>query len=389
MRAAWLIAVKDLKLRLRDRSVFIIGIVAPLALATVFNFVFGDALDPQTGIQPSYGLVDLDEGPIAAQFAGMLDGMTSGGFGSYETIATEAEARERVEDDLDAAFVLAEGFSESVTSGGATSITIIGNVGSPTLGRVAESIAGRFAANLETGRLTFVAAQQLGTQTAPEELAAQAGAAEPFVIETSEAAGRQLDTGTYFMAGMAVFFLFFTIQFGVTSLLDERRDGTLGRLLAAPIGRNTILLGKALASLVVGVISMTVLIGAAALLMGAQWGHPLGVGLLVVSGVLAAIGIMGVVATVSRTPEGAGNLGSVVAVVLGFLGGTFIPISSGGGVLDALSRMTPHYWFLHGLAELTNDAPWTAAVGPSLAILAFALVTGAAAVVGLGRRLSL
>ena len=36
---------------------------------------------------------------------------------------------------------------------------------------------------------------------------------------------------------MAVFFLFFTVQFGVTSLLEERNDGTLARLLAAPISR--------------------------------------------------------------------------------------------------------------------------------------------------------
>ena len=61
---------------------------------------------------------------------------------------------------------------------------------------------------------------------------------------------------------MAVFFLFFTVQFGVTGLLEERNDGTLARLLAAPISRAAILFGKLLTSFALGVISMTVLVAA-------------------------------------------------------------------------------------------------------------------------------
>lgn len=386
--SAWLIAGKDLKLRLRDRSVFIIGIVAPLALALVFNFVFGHALDTDTGVQPSYGLVDLDGGPIAERFAETLEGMSEQGFGTVEHLPTEAAARRSVDDGLDAVFVLPKDFSAGVSSGRSASIGVIGDVDSPTLANVAASIARGFASRLETGQLTFLAAQQAGTASSPGELADEAGAAQPLRVVAVEAASRQLDTSTYFMAGMAVFFLFFTVQFGVTSLLDERRDGTLARLLGAPIGRVSILLGKGLASLLVGVASMAVLILAASVLMGAQWGHPLGVGLLVVAGVLSAVGIMGVVATFSRTPETAGNLGAIVAVVLGFLGGTFIPVGSGGGVLATLSRLTPHHWFLHGLAELSGGSAWTVAVGPAMAILAFAVVTGSIAAVGLGRSLS-
>ena len=55
---------------------------------------------------------------------------------------------------------------------------------------------------------------------------------------------KELDQKSFFAAGMAVFFLFFTVQFGVTSLLEERNDGTLARLLAAPISRASILGGK-------------------------------------------------------------------------------------------------------------------------------------------------
>ena len=71
---------------------------------------------------------------------------------------------------------------------------------------------------------------------------------------------KQLDNKSFFAAGMAVFFLFFTVQFGVTSLLEERSEGTLARLLAAPISRASILGGKLLTSFLLGVISMAVLV---------------------------------------------------------------------------------------------------------------------------------
>ena len=68
----------------------------------------------------------------------------------------------------------------------------------------------------------------------------------PIAIADVSTQSRQLDAGTFYAAGMAVFFLFFTVQFGISSLLDERRDGTLARMLVAPIHRSAVLGGKLL-----------------------------------------------------------------------------------------------------------------------------------------------
>jgi ABC-2 type transport system permease protein len=215
-----------------------------------------------------------------------------------------------------------------------------------------------------------------------------AGRGLSYVLNDSSAETRQLDGPTYFAAGMAVFFLFFTVSFGVVGLLEEEREGTLARLLAAPIGRTSVVAGKALLSFVLGVISMTVLIVATQLLMGANWGAPLGVVLLVVAGVCAAVGIMGVTAAVARTPDGAGNLGGIIAVTLGLLGGVFFPVGQGDDFLSRLSYLTPHAWFMRGLGDLAGGAEWTAALPAAGAIMVFALVFGLAAWILLGRRLS-
>jgi ABC-2 type transport system permease protein len=108
----------------------------------------------------------------------------------------------------------------------------------------------------------------------------------------------------------------------------------------------------------------------------------------VIAGVLAAVGIMGLVASIAKTPEGAGNLGAIIAVILGMLGGTFFPIAATGGFLAALTYLTPHAWFMFGLAELSSDAPWTAALPAVGAMMIFALVTGSLAFVLLRRRLA-
>ena len=40
---------------------------------------------------------------------------------------------------------------------------------------------------------------------------------------------------TFYGAAMAIMFVFFATQYGALALLGERRDGTLNRLLAAPV----------------------------------------------------------------------------------------------------------------------------------------------------------
>ncbi|WP_242643489.1 ABC transporter permease [Lentzea alba] len=178
---------------------------------------------------------------------------------------------------------------------------------------------------------------------------------------------------------MAVFFLFFAVQLGMTGLLEERRLGTMTRLLAAPVRRSSILAGKLLTSVAIGVLSMTVLIVASSFLMGAHWGNPVGVALLVVSGVLAATGAMAVVAAIAKTADQAGGWQAVVAIVLGALGGTFFPVAQAGGVLEVLSFATPHRWFLRGLADLAGGE--VTAVLPSVAAMTvFAAVTCTVAV---------
>ena len=69
MGAILRIARKDLRQRLRDRSAYIVGVVAPLGLA----LILGNLLGSGGGGDPlKLAVVDADGGPIAAGFVAQL-----------------------------------------------------------------------------------------------------------------------------------------------------------------------------------------------------------------------------------------------------------------------------------------------------------------------------
>jgi ABC-2 type transport system permease protein len=276
-----------------------------------------------------------------------------------------------------ATFVLPRGLSAAIDSGRPGELRVLGNVDATIGAQVADSIAQSYASRIDTVRIASAALRS----PVPNGFAAH----PPVAVADRSTANRQLGAGTFYAAGMAVFFLFFTVQFGISSLLVERRDGTLARMLVAPIRRGAVLAGKLLTSLALGVISMGVLALTTHFLLDAHWGDPLGVAILIGAGVVAATAVMALVVTFARTPDQAGAWQSMVALVLGMLGGTFFPVSQAGGLLAKLSLATPQAWFLRGIENLAGGAGPEVVLGPAAAMLAFAAVTGSLAFLRAGR----
>lgn len=388
MRGALLVARKDLLRSVRDRSAIAVAIVAPLVLAFILSTVLPDEED--LGI--TYGYVNQDSGAPAQAFVTVvLDGIAAD-FATIREFDSRAAAVEAAEDDrVAAAFVIEDGFSDAVEAGEASTIEVIANPASDIGGPLARSLAEGYAAELNAvgvSMATFVAGFDGTPPPEAIETIRSAALAEgsPVTVGNRAAGDREFDDKSFFAAGMAVFFLFFTTQLGAQSLLRERREGTLTRLLAAPMSRASVLAGKALFTYVLGVVSLTVLILASALLLGASWGNWLGVALIILTAVFAAMGVQSVATTLAKTDEQAAGFGSVVAVTLGLLGGTFFPLSQAPGFVSTLSYVTPHAWIMRGLGDLSGGAGTVADVVPSLiALIVFGIVTGSIALLRVRR----
>ncbi len=373
------IAAKDLRQRLRDKSFFLLGILTPFVLALVLNLVFGGGSEGE--IEVRMGLVDDDGSEMSGHLTDGLAGVDGDRGVTVETLPDNADPEAAIDDrDLDAVVVIPPGFGEAVMSAGSPEVELIEDPDRPVQAGIAGSIVDGLTAEIDRTRLLNAAGAQLGVTPGV------AGGESDLRVVQKAPGGERLGASARLMAGMAIMFVFFTVMFGVTTLLEERRDGTLARLLAAPVPRDAIVAAKGLVSYLLGVTATMILMVAATLLVGADWGPWLGVIVLVLAACLTAVALIAVVAGIAKTAESAGAVQSILAVGLALLGGSWFPVT-GEGLLGTLAKITPHYWFLEGLDQLAGAASWTV-VGPyALALLMVAVAAGVPATIMLRRRL--
>jgi ABC-2 type transport system permease protein len=378
MRRALAIAAKDLRLRIRDRSAFVIGFLVPFGLAGIFSLTLAD-VDDGEGFSTTFAIVDLDGGHLATGFGELLASLD---FVELEDAASVADAERLAEEGgIDAAFVLPEGFSDGVSAGRGGEIRIIADPRSDIGGLVARSLARSFASDLDAVQLSVATAIASGAPAEDAAALAELASATPAAVTLNRdtAESQVLSATTFSAIGMAVFFVFFTVEFGVRSLLEEREQGTLARLLVAPLEPAWVIAGKVAAGFLVGVVSMSALVLATSAFLNADWGDPVGVALMVLFGVASAVALMALIATLAKSPQQAAGYASFVTVVLGLFGGTFFPISQ-ASFLGTLTLLAPQAWMMRGFQDLAAGGT-VADIAPSLIALAiFTIVTGSIAV---------
>ena len=157
-------------------------------------------------------------------------------------------------------------------------------------------------------------------------------------------------------AAQATFFALFAAQFGVLSVIEERRAGTLGRILTTVTTRATFLAGKLLGTLLTALLQLLLLMLALSLVASLLEGRPLLIWgtnlpallaiLLPLSLAVAGLGTL-LVAFVQR-PEQLGPLGAIINVVLAMLGGAF-----GFSVPEPFAWLSLIHWGTSAMARLS------------------------------------
>jgi ABC-2 type transport system permease protein len=383
IRAGLVIASRILRQRIRDRSAILFAVVTPLGLALAFSILIPNDFST---FHTRFVIVDADHGPLATH---LIDGPFAGieEAGVADVTVTDDEAWALAElraSKAGAVVVVPEGFSAAVTGGRPTEIRLLGGE-FPASFQVARALVSRFAAEAGATQLVIVAGSAGGAPDAATVQAATAAMAAPAPVTVAEDVppARQAGRATFYAAAMAVMFVFFATQYGALAIHSDRQAGTLTRLLAAPIAPGAILFGASLASLALGLVAMTVLWVVTTFLVGASWGSPALVAVLIVSAVIAATGLAMLVSTLARTPQQAGALIAMIALSMAAIGGVFLPLSQAPATIVTLSQVTPHAWFLRGIDTLADTGASLADVLPSVVVLlGMGLAAGA---VGLAR----
>jgi ABC-2 type transport system permease protein len=373
--AALVIGRRIMRQRLRDRSALLFAVVTPLGLAHAFSILIPNDFQ---AFHTHFVIVDLDGGPSASHLADEAFGaIASAGVADVSRAATEDEARAILDaGDAGAVVVIPAGFSQAIASGTPTQVRLLGGE-FPASFEVARSVMTRFAAEAGAAQLLIATALDAGGPELVTQASAMLSAPPPIAVIDAVPPARQASLATFYAAAMAIMFVFFATQYGALAIHADRQTGTLSRHLAAPLTAGAILLGGTIASLVLGLLAMTVLVLGSSLLAHATWGAGPLVAVLLFAGVFAASGISMLVSTVAQTPQQAGILNSIVALSLAAIGGVFLPLSQAPQSIVVLSQITPHAWFLRAIDTLADQSAGLADILPSLAVLmAMGAVTG-------------
>ncbi len=415
------IAWKDLRLTLRDPAALVMMLVTPFALTLAIAFAFGGLTGGGaggTGLQDiPVVIVNHDPGQFGEMLVQVFQSPDLAQLLAPTIVAGDAAARAAVDaDQAAAAVIIPDNFSESILPSGLMEgdfsgamnrpqsvVDVYSNPTAPISAGVVRSIVDRFlnqvTAGLAGGQVSITQLissgllspqQAMGQGQEIAQRAGQAAADSHLVAVELTTAGAEGSNGFDWMAymapSMAILFLMFTVSAGGRSILAERDDGTLPRMLVSPTSAAQVLGGKVFAIYLTGVGQIAILIAASGLLFGVRWGNPLAVALLTLVLVAAATGWGMLIAALARTPGQANAVGSAIALIFGAAAGNFIPRQTLPQALQTASYVSPNAWGLEAFSTLSAGGTLADITVPLIALLVMAVVLFSVAVVGFRRQ---
>ena len=388
-----LIGLKDLKIIFRDRAALLLILLAPFLLTLGLGLVTGRFSGNGSGIANiPVIIVNQDKARLGNALVDVFNSPELSGLVKPTASDDPQAARRSIDDDKAAALVvIPKGFTDSVIPKGNTTtapvkIEIYTNPTRPTGAGIIKTIVEEFLGRVETGRIggEVVVTQLLTNGLISPQDAPKLGAT--FGIQQADATSsitiQKTDSGTgevpfdvlgYIAPGMALMFLMYTVSYGGRSLLQERNQGTLPRLLISPTTSAQVLGGKVFGIFLTGCAQLGILIAASSLLFQLKWGDTVGVIVLVLAAVFAATGWGMLLTALSRTPAQVGSAGSALMLMFGILGGSFVSLNNMPPFVQTLSKITPNAWGLDGFTTLAQGGT-LADIGTAITAL---LVMGA------------
>ena len=417
MLKTFLIGIKDLRLAFRDRAALILMLAAPFVLTLGLGLVTGRfSGNDNSGLSDiPVIIVNLDNEQLGNALADTLNSTELADLLEPTASSDPEAARQLIDDDQAAAVVIIPaGFTRSIIPQQGDfdnpdavhetiKIEVYANPSRPTGAGVIKAIVDEFLSRVNEGSLSGgVSILQLMTsgRITPEQAEAagiamnsqlQSNATDNTLaikINSSTANGEavKFDILAYLAPGMALMFLMYTVSYGGRSILAEKTQGTLPRLLVSPTTSTQILGGKVFGIFLTGAAQMLILIGASSLLFQLKWGDPIGVVLLVLAAVFGATGWGMFITALARTSAQVANIGMSITLIFGVLGGSFVNLDQMPPAIQAFSKITPNAWALDGFTTLGLGGTLTDLSTPILALLSMGMILFLVSVVLFGKK---
>lgn len=376
------IAWKDMVLFFKDRGAVLTLVVLPLVFIIVFSgalaAIGGGGDEEDAGVR--LAVVDLDGGAAADR---LIEGIDEAGGLRVETYQ-EDEAWDMLDaQEIQRLLVIPAGFTADLEANRQITLRLTSHPDADpqeteavwlVIDGVARemSLEGQILASLQRlGQMLASAPQELQVFTyerASEQARSQferteGGQLVDITTRTPRQEEEEVDLeelGATTAPGFAVLFVFLTAQFTARSIYDEKRFGSFRRLLASPMSKLSLLLGKMLPTVLIGLIQMAVIFAFGSIgmrLLGLNeamsfGSQPLAVILVAVLVAVCSSGLGLFIAALARTENQIGGLSNLFMWGLGIFGGSIIPIVFLENFIGPVLNIVPHYWANRAFGDL-------------------------------------
>lgn len=372
------IAIKDIKIFLRDIKAVLLSFLLPIALITLFGLAFGGLSgdkDEQTPV--SIYVADLDRTTTSREVTAELDSLEE--ISITKTDFEEGKAA-IMNGNRIAMLVIYEGFADSVEQGkpepielfydearemeaGLIQYALISNLmeilGSRSIQKkIINSLYRRYP-DIDPSIMKSIEEEVAG-QFQPGEGGEGNIMDEMGSLKVTSLARRKSANWALIQsfAGTAVMMLLFSVAAMGSSVLAEREDGTLKRLLYSPMQSMYILFGKMIYAMTVGVIQLVVMLVFTWLVLGMDVSYNVFYLLLVIIATAFACSGFGIfIAAISTSRKQAESLSTIIILIMSAIGGSMIPIFFMPAFMQEMAVASVNYWAIQGFFDvLGRDA---------------------------------
>ncbi len=403
-RCTWFIAVKDLKLFVTDRMALFFFILFPFLFVALFSFILSGAGSEDKRLE-LHIVTREDRGSLSHQIAKEIETEDESELEAGEPLVIQDEDYEEAlravaDGKLNGFLAFPEDFADGISLGYGSVIEVVtdpeATYDRAALNSIAEAIASQVGLQqvarraisgllLERWFESPGDAARIG-QEMPELLSVQGGVRtrQSLVEYEVEKVGEveAEEPSNYVIPGYLVMFVFMAAAFSAETIVRERQNHTLERLLSASVRRESILSGMFAGTAAKGLIQIAIFWLVGILVFHMDLGlSPAAVILLSVLMVVMSSAFAIMLATIARTQRSAGSIALITSLVLAPLGGCWWPLFITPRWMQFIARITPHGWATTGFNKLlVFSADFSAAAPEMLALLGFTALFGIIAV---------
>ncbi len=360
----FVLAIKDLRLFLKDRKAIFLTFLLPVALITLFALAYGGIIG-KSDPQPERLLVcDADSSALSQDLIGRLkevEGMT------LEAVDTFTAGESIRKGQRLALVYVGEGFNDSLNQGGPLPLFLWYDAAKEMeASLLQEVVLSRIAPEItrmqNQQRIRAYLTQRFAVM-GPDSIASigrdlegyMSGESGGSLVRPVPVSGRQeVNFGLIqAVAGVAVMMLLFSVTAIGGSILGEKESGTLRRLLASPLKPRSILGGKMLYALIIALFQLTIMFLYSWLAFGLDiWVDPLALGLTILGTALACSSFGIFLAAISRTRRQLEGMSTILILIMSALGGSMIPLFFMPRFMQDLAVVSVNYWSIQAFFDI-------------------------------------